>query len=144
MANVKKLIGLFDMSSIAPKIVKETAQEISTPKTIENGNKLISTGLDAFGDYNKASINITNSLQSNIPETTDFTKMTDEIIPNSQKGIYGQDVLDPIDSLNKMDPLSPIIPDSQKGIYGQDILDPIDSLNKMDPLSPFYDPNNNF
>ena len=37
-----------------------------------------------------------------------------------------------------------IIPNSQKGIYGQDVLDPIDSLNKMDPLSPFYDPNNNF
>ena len=121
MANVKKLIGLFDMSSAPQKSVSSVAQESPVAQTVKDGDKLISTGFDASSAYGKAAINMSNGIQYDMPQT--------------------EDLMNNVDYMNVTDNLTP---DTQQGIYGQDILDPLDPLNKIDALSPFYNPNNIF
>ncbi len=56
------------------------------------------------------------------------------------KDAYGNDLNDPLNPLNKTNPLSPHYEDPMtRGAYNQDLYDPFESMNKMDPLSPYYD-----
>lgn len=58
-------------------------------------------------------------------------------VPEANKGMYDQDIYDPLNPLNEDDILSPYY--KRKGMYGQDIYDPFDPLNKQDITSPYYE-----
>ncbi len=58
----------------------------------------------------------------------------------ASRGSMGQDIYDPFDPANKLDPLSPYYENTaNKGVFGQDIYNPADPMNKMDISSPYYD-----
>lgn len=64
-----------------------------------------------------------------------YSGLADDVNP-ADRGMYGQDIYDPLDFRNEDDILSPFY--KSKGMYGQDINDPLNPLNHNDMSSPFY------
>lgn len=70
----------------------------------------------------------------------DFGRVAKEEENIASRGSMGQDIYDPFDPANKLDPLSPYYENTaNKGVFGQDIYNPADPMNKMDISSPYYD-----
>ncbi len=63
----------------------------------------------------------------------DMVALTDEI---PHRGMFGQDLNDPLDPRNADDIMSPHY--KEKGVFGQDLNDPLDPRNEDDIMSPYY------
>ena len=110
----------------------------------------IATGLAIAGDFVFAKGKHVKKLIGKGEEAAkkDSKKLTDDVGKTAKKeegfidkGAYGQDLNDPLDPANKLDPLSPHYEGNgyNKGAYGQDLYDPTHPMNKYDVSSPYYD-----
>lgn len=90
----------------------------------------ITSGSEKFAGKVKA---ITENVENPKLPSDDIVDLTDEI---PQRGIFGQDLNDPLDPRNADDIMSPYY--KEKGVFGQDLNDPLDPRNEDDIMSPYY------
>ena len=110
-------------------------------------------GLGIAGHAGKLGKGIQELLGGAEKATEKGVKRTEELVTNAQGGakktlsggssssigMYGQDLYDPIDPMNAMDPMSPYYRNpANDGLFGQNLYDPVNPMNTMDPLSPSY------
>lgn len=139
----KWIIGATAVAGIAALVVAGRNGHLG-----ENIQKLLRGNADNVASAAKKEVSETERIVSNtenkglnISEQLDQSpkggSYVDIDVPEANKGMFGQDIYDPLNPLNEDDILSPYY--KQKGMFGQDINNPFDPLNKQDITSPYYE-----
>ena len=134
--------------------------------TAQKDNGVVTIQGDKYGVRKMPVNDFMNAFVKDQTNKLERTPDKDVVSFSGKKGSYGQDIDNPHDDLNKMDPRSHHFDPNgfesmseedyqthiemlhktrkqplHKGSYGQDIFDQYDDLNKMDPRSHHYSPN---
>lgn len=121
---------------------KQSANDLDKKK--KDDVKKLTLALVGLAAIGVAAVAILKNRHVSSAKITDaIDSCADDLNSGCVRGVFGQDLGDVTNPLNRMDMSSPFYESNGgviRGIYGQDLGDMLDPLNKMDMSSPYYDP----